>query len=110
MWDVGLYIKDSRLKNSLCLNIERGQTPCGLCSSSGRFGHSLSLGKSDLVTVMGDSAIIADAAATAAANTIRDEKDIEGAITIYRKKKGIKGILIVKEKRIGLWGNIQLKA
>ncbi|MBN2072408.1 MAG: UPF0280 family protein [Actinobacteria bacterium] len=105
---VGLYIKGSSIGDSLSLQIKGNQTPCGLCSSSGRFGHSLSLGKSDLVTVMAVSTITADAAATAIANSIISENDIDKTINIYRGKKGIRGILIVKNERIGIWGNITL--
>ncbi|MEE8324340.1 MAG: hypothetical protein V3R31_01660 [Candidatus Humimicrobiaceae bacterium] len=65
--------------------MEAGQTPCGICSSSGSFGHSLSLGKSDLVTVMSRTATIADAAATAIANTINCEEDMDNAITRFKK-------------------------
>lgn len=106
--NVGLYIKGSMLNDRLYLKIKKIQTPCGLCSSSGRFGHSLSLGKSDLVTVLAGSTITADAAATAIANTIISENDIDRAITAFRGKNGIRGILIVKNNRIGLWGDMRL--
>lgn len=106
--EVGIFTKNSYFKDKLTLLIEAGQTPCGICSSSGSFGHSLSLGKSDLVTVLSGTATQADAAATAIANTIKCEEDIDAAITHFKKYSQIKGLIIIKNKRIGLWGRLQL--
>ena len=106
--EVGIFIKNSYFKDMITLLIEAGLTPCGICSSSGSFGHSLSLGKSDLVTVLSGTAILADAAATAVANTINCEEDIDAAITRFRKYGEIKGLIAIKNKRIGLWGQLQL--
>ncbi|MCD4669944.1 MAG: UPF0280 family protein, partial [Actinomycetia bacterium] len=86
------------------------RTPCGICSSSGSMGHSLSLGSSDLVTVMSDSTILADAAATAVANSIKEQADIEKAMSRYKKNKEIKGLIIIKGDRIGIWGEMQLSS
>ena len=106
--EVGIFTKNSYFKDKLTLLIGAGQTPCGICSSSGSFGHSLSLGKSDLVTVLSGNAIQADAAATAIANTIKCEEDIDAAIARFKKYSQIKGLIIIKNKRIGLWGQLQL--
>ena len=81
--EVGIFTKNTCFKDKLTLLVEAGQTPCGICSSSGSFGHSLSLGKSDLVTVLSGTAAIADAAATSIANTINSEEDIDKAITHF---------------------------
>ncbi|MCJ7666095.1 MAG: UPF0280 family protein [Actinobacteria bacterium] len=106
--EVGIFTKNNYFKDMITLLIEAGLTPCGICSSSGSFGHSLSLGKSDLVTVLSGTAILADAAATAVANTINREEDIDAAITRFRKYSEIKGLIAIKNKRIGLWGQLQL--
>jgi ApbE superfamily uncharacterized protein (UPF0280 family) len=107
-FEVGIFTKNIYFKDKLTLLIEAGQTPCGICSSSGSFGHSLSLGKSDLVTVLSKTATTADAAATAIANTINSEKDIDEAITCFSRYSEIEGLIIIKNKRIGLWGKLQL--
>jgi ApbE superfamily uncharacterized protein (UPF0280 family) len=89
--------------------VEEKDTPLGVCSSSGTFGHSLSLGKSDLVVVLSNSAIIADAFATCYANKIKNEKDVDSVVaSAKRHKKYIKGIIIIKENKIGIWGDIRL--
>ena len=105
---VGIFTKNSYFEDRITLLIEAGQTPCGMCSSSGSFGHSLSLGKSDLVTVLCRTAILADTAATAIANTINCEEDIDTAITRFKEYSEIKGLIAIKNKRIGLWGQLQL--
>ncbi|MFO7928435.1 MAG: UPF0280 family protein [Candidatus Humimicrobiaceae bacterium] len=105
---VGIHVENDNFRNKICLRIKKGQTPCGLCSSSGIFGHSLSLGKSDLVTVLGKTTIGADAAATALGNRVGKEKDINVAIDAFKNKAGIMGMLVIKGKRLGAWGNIEL--
>ena len=107
-FEVGIFTKNIYFKDKLTLLIEAGQTPCGICSSSGSFGHSLSLGKSDLVTVLSRTATTADAAATAIANTINSEEDINEAIARFSRYSEIEGLIIIKNKRIGLWGKLQL--
>ena len=103
-----MFLKNENFKNKIYLKIKAKQTPCGICSSSGIFGHSLSMGKSDLVVVLSKSTISADAAATAIANKITKPADIEGAIEYYKKIKDVKGMLIVKDKMLGIWGDIEL--
>jgi len=106
--NVGVYLKNKYFKDRINLKIKRGNTPYGLCSSSGSFGHSLSLGKSDLVVVLAESTISADGAATAVANSISSHADISKAINHYKKVNDIEGILIVKDSKIGLWGSLEL--
>lgn len=106
--DIGVYLKNVNFKDKIYLKIKAKDTPCGVCSSSGSFGHSLSMGKSDLVAVLSKSTISADAAATAIANKIIKPSDIDENIEHYKTIKDISGILIIKDDRIGLWGNIEL--
>ena len=106
--DVGVYLKNKYFTDKIFLRIKTGDMPCGLCSSSGSFGHSLSLGKSDLVTVMAGSTISADGAATSVANNINSFKDISKTINYYKTTKDIKGILIVKDDKLGVWGKVEL--
>ncbi|MGM0366762.1 MAG: UPF0280 family protein [Actinomycetota bacterium] len=104
----GIYAEGRGISDKLKLKIDHRDTPCGLCSSSGVLGHSLSLGKSDLASVMATTAIAADAAATSMANRISAAGDIQAAIDEFRKKPGIRGLLAIKDKKIGLWGRMEL--
>lgn len=105
--EVGVYLKNKHFENKIYLKIKAAGTPCGLCSSSGSFGHSLSMGSSDLVVVLAKSTISADGAATSIANNIRGPEDISKTISSYKNIKDITGILIVKDDKLGVWGNIE---
>ncbi len=106
--DVSVYLKNKYFADKIYLKIRAGITPCGLCSSSGSFGHSLSMGRSDLVVVLAKSTISADGAATSIANKVRSPEDISKIINDYKDIEDITGILIVKDDRLGVWGNIEL--
>jgi len=105
--NVGIYVKNPNFKDRVALRINAKNMPCGLCSSSGTFGHSFSMGKCDLAVVLAKSAITADAAATAFANSISCEDDIPDSITYFKGFEDIKGLLAIKNKRIGAWGTIE---
>ena len=105
---LGIYVKNKYFRDSISIRIKSENMPCGVCASSGTFGHSLSLGKCDLAVVMSKSAITADAAATAVANSISCKDDILKSIEHFRNCRGIDGLLLIKEDQIGLWGNIEL--
>lgn len=106
--DISVYLKNKYFADKIYLKIKAGNTPCGICSSSGIFGHSLSLGRADLAAVLARSTISADGAATAIANKITTPGDIDKTITDYKNKKDITGILVIKDDKLGVWGNIEL--
>jgi len=105
---LGIYVKNKYFKDGVSIRIKSENMPCGVCASSGTFGHSLSLGNCDLAAVLSKSAITADAAATAVANSISCKDDILKSIEHFRNCRGIDGLLLIKEDQIGLWGNIEL--
>jgi ApbE superfamily uncharacterized protein (UPF0280 family) len=55
------------------------ETPCGICTSSGRVGHSISFGKADAVTIVAADAALADAVATQTCNMVQTEDDLNDA-------------------------------
>jgi len=79
-----------------------------LCTSSGTVGHSISFGKADSATVIAQSCALADAAATALGNMVKQDSDIEKAIQAGQKIAGVEGIIIIKGKLLGAWGAIEL--
>lgn len=81
--------------------------PLGVCTSSGRLGHSLSFGKADAVMVVDNSAVMADAMATGIANQIKKESDIKIGIRMAQET-GALGVLILVEGQMGAWGQIEL--
>ncbi|MBM3132436.1 MAG: UPF0280 family protein [Chloroflexi bacterium] len=105
---VGIYAGESSISGKIALEIRPEDTPLGICTSSGTVGHSLSFGKADAVVVIAPSAALADAAATAIGNMIREAADIEKGIEFARKVKGLEGIVIIKNDKMGAWGKVKM--
>ena len=103
---VGLYAGEHPISGRLALRIPPDRLPVSVCSSSGRFGHSLSFGRCDLATVVAGSGALADAAATLAANCVRTVDDVEPTLERVMAIPGIEGVLIVKDDRVGVAGNL----
>jgi len=105
---IGIYAGESPLTGTLGLEIEAGDTPLGICTSSGTIGHSLSYGRADAVIALSPSTALADAAATAIGNRVKYAGDIDDAIAFGRGIEGITGVVIIAGDRMGAWGNVKL--
>ncbi|MEJ6952126.1 UPF0280 family protein [Natronospora cellulosivora (SeqCode)] len=106
---IGVYAgKESPFSDKLAIKVKARDVPWGICSSSGKMGHSYSEGKADLVTVISESTPLADAAATAAANKVHTKDDIASVIEWIYGIEGIKGVLIIKDDKIGVQGEMEL--
>ncbi len=105
---VGIYAGDSPLTGKVAIEIEPGETPLGICTSSGTVGHSLSLGKADAVIVLASSVALADAVATAAGNLVERAEDIEKGIEFVQRVETVKGVVIIKDDKMGVWGEVKI--
>jgi ApbE superfamily uncharacterized protein (UPF0280 family) len=103
---IGLAPGTDKLTGQLAFSLRPDETPISICSSSGRMGHSMSLGQCDLATVVARDAALADAAATQAANLVKTEQDVNATLERMAAIPGIKGVLIVKNDAIGLAGQL----
>ncbi len=103
---IGLHTGTTKLADRLAFSLEPDDTPLSMCSSSGKMGHSRSLGKCDLATVVAEDAALADAAATKAANLVRAAEDVNPALGQIAALEGVDGVLIVKDDRVGLAGKL----
>jgi len=103
---VSIFAGRSPFSQRIILKIEAKENYIGICTSSGMVGPSLSFGKADAVTVISDSVLLADAAATAVGNTVKTQKDVEQGLIYAQKIKGVKGVVIIKDDKMGLWGDI----
>jgi len=103
---VALGTGTSKLADRLGFRIDPQQTPLAICSSSGKMGHSMSLGRCDLATIVAADAALADAAATQAANLVTAADDVDAALKRIAGIEGITGVLIVKDDRIGMVGHL----
>ncbi len=79
-----------------------------ICTSSATIGHSQSFGAAEAVTVLSESACIADAAATALCNSIHSSADLTPGLRAAESIPGVSGAVIILNGRIGAWGDIEL--
>lgn len=103
---IGLHTGTSKIGDRLAFSLSARETPLSICSSSGKMGHSMSLGQCDLATVVARDAALADAAATEAANLVKVVDDVNPALERIAGIEGIDGVLIVKGDRVGLAGRL----
>jgi ApbE superfamily uncharacterized protein (UPF0280 family) len=105
---VGIYAGESPLTGKIGLEVNPQETPLGICTSSGTVGHSLSYGRADAVVAVASSATLADAAATAIGNRVKQASDIDNAIGFARGIEGLRGVIIIVGGRVGAWGEVKL--
>jgi ApbE superfamily uncharacterized protein (UPF0280 family) len=105
---IGVYAGESTFTGKIALEINPEQMPLGICTSSGTVGHSLSLGAANSVIVLSHSAALADAAATAIGNKVRDADDIDLAIEQAQAIDGLMGVIVIKDDRMGMWGGVKI--
>jgi len=103
---IGLYAGDSPLSGKLGLSINAAELPLGICSSSGKMGHSLSLSDCDLATVTSKNTALADAAATLACNLVKSADSIASVMEKIENIPGVLGVLIIKDDHIGMSGKL----
>lgn len=105
---VGIFAADSPLSSRVAIEIRPEQTPLGICTSSGKVGHSLSFGQADAVVVLSPSVALADAVATAGGNLVKTVEDLEKTLEFAAGIEGVTGMVIIKEDRLAAWGKVKL--
>jgi ApbE superfamily uncharacterized protein (UPF0280 family) len=106
---IGLYVLSTALKAQLGFKFLGGSTPIGIGTSSGQFGHALSFGEADTVTIFAKNATLADAAATKICNEVKGddhEKAILIGLDLADRIDGLSGVFITRSKYIGKKGRI----
>jgi hypothetical protein len=106
--NVSIYAGNSTLSEKVVIKIKPESMPAGVCTSSGTIGHSLSFGLADAVCVLSDSPILADAAATAIGNHVKNKNDIKRAMEWGLKIPGVRGVIIILGDTMGLLGDVEL--
>jgi len=107
---IGIFAGLSPLSEKVGIRIAPLKQPLSLCTSSGTVGPSFSFGRADAVTVRSQSAVLADAAATAIGNRVHAASDIAAALETARCIPSLDGIVIIKDDQIGAWGDMELVA
>jgi len=101
---VGIFAGDSPLSGKVAIIIEKELMPCGVCTSSGKVGHSLSFGNADAITVVHKNTAVADALATAFGNIMKTPSDFKKVIARAEKIKDIYGVVCIFEDKLMAWG------
>lgn len=116
--DIYLYPRRARLVSvwargsgpipRLALEVRPEDGPLAICTSSGKFGHSLSFGRADAATAVAADGSLADAAATALGNLVQTASDIETALAFARRLPGLRAAVIIIDGQLGAWGSLRL--
>ncbi len=105
---VGIFAGDSPLSGKMALRLPPCPGGIGLCTSSATVGPSVSLGRADAAVVLAESAVLADAAATALGNAIKKPEDIQPALERVLFAPGIIGCLAIMGDNLGAAGALEL--
>ena len=100
--------ENSPFSGKLAIEISPSSEGLGVCTSSGTVSHSLSFGKADAALIISGDAALADAAATAMGNAVKNKDCIEKGIDIARSIDGVMGALVIVGDKLGSWGEIKL--
>ena len=106
--DTVIYCGDKAVLKSLNVHIKNFENTLGICTSSGKIGHSFSYGIADAVTIISSSAIVADAYATYFCNLIKTKNDIDKILKKINDYELILGIICVCDDNIGIFGQLEL--
>lgn len=99
---------DSPLSGKVAIALPAGAPPVAVCTSSGKVGHSVSLGVAHAATIVAVDGALADAVATAAGNLVQGPEDIERALERAMAIRGVQGAVIVADDALGALGRIEL--
>lgn len=105
---IAVFAGQSRFSYKIAIRVRAEESPLGICTSSGTVGPSFSFGRADAAVIKGYPAELADAAATEAANLVKDENDLIKAVEYVKNIKGITGILVIKNEKMAVWGDIEI--
>jgi ApbE superfamily uncharacterized protein (UPF0280 family) len=105
---VSVFAGMSPLSEKVGLLVSPRKMPLGICSSSATVGHSYSMGVADVACMLSPSATLADAAASAMGNRIKNKKDADRIGEWAEKMSGVTGALVIVGEKMATWGEIEL--
>ena len=107
--DISVFAGQSPLSEKVGLHIPAAAFPCGICTSSGTVGPSLSLGRADAMMIVSKDVLLADSYATAMANRIKTVNDLQPVIEKIQNIPEILGALAVKDDKLAVCGLYELR-
>ncbi len=93
-------------KNAFGLLLEPTEGILGVCTSSGRLGHSISLGDADVAVAIADSAVLADALATAIGNRVKGTGSLASCFDPFKDIPGMIGGLAMAGGEVAMHGRL----
>lgn len=93
-------------KTAFGLQLEPTDAILGVCASSGRLGHSISLGDSDVAVALAESAVLADTLATAIGNRVRGTSSLATCFDPFREVQGMIGGLAMVDGEVAMHGRL----
>ncbi len=91
-------------ESAVAMELEPSSRIIGVCASSGTLGHSISFGNADAAVAMADSAILADALATALGNRATDEDTLNAVFDPFKGMEGFIGGFVKFRDAIAMHG------
>lgn len=107
--DISVFAGQSPLSERVGLHIPAAAFPCGICTSSGTVGPSMSLGRADAMMIVCRDVLQADSYATAFANRIQTVNDLQPVIDRIQTIPDILGALAVKDDRLAVCGQFDFR-
>ena len=109
---IAIFAGSSPLSYTVGIRLAKEGMPCGVCTSSGTVGHSLSFGEADSVSVVADSVALADAVATRLGNEVGvrhgGKAGVQKALALAQTFSGIRGVVVISGEVMGAVGDIEL--
>lgn len=106
----GIYSNNPILGNDIAFRIKPRKDSLGICTSSGKIGHSISFGQADSVTVISKSSSIADGLATRIANEVTGETSedkLSNALECCEDyREFFEGVLVISQGHVGTVGKL----
>ena len=106
----GIYSNNPIIGNDIAFEIKARKRPLGICTSSGKIGHSISFGAADSVTVISKLPSLADGLATRIANEVKGEnsedKIARGLECCENFKEYFEGALLISDENVGSIGKL----
>ena len=106
----GIYSNNQVLGNNIAFEIPPQRGKLGICTSSGKIGHSISFGDADSVTVISKSPSLADGLATRIANDVygntSEDKVTNAVESAEQYREFFRGVLIISQNHVATVGKI----
>lgn len=103
---VAIVAGESPLSGRVALRIPAGSW--GVCTSAGRVGPSLSMGRAHAAVVISPDCALSDAAATALGNRIQNQSDLASAVRWALSLPGVEGAVAVIDDQMAAAGRFEL--